>query len=166
MSFDSWVCILCHSMIWKLGRLLKSFLKEDSMINFFFKKEYKIINITDGDQVSIGNMALIYKAVVVQFIMCCTPKGLTYCGLWHNLFKEFYNIYITYQYTVQCHHNSVQFIAILHMALWWQQKCINETSNSQQTPHTAPSRASYGASIMRILKKIDRVIMAQHCIWN
>ena len=38
------------------------------------------------------------------------------------------------------------------------------TSNSQQTPHTSPSMANYGVSIMRILKKIDRVLMAPHCI--
>ena len=30
---------------------------------------------------------------------------------------------------------------------------INQTSNSQQTPNTSPSWASYGVSIMRILKK-------------
>ena len=37
---------------------------------------------------------------------------------------------------------------------------VNQTSNSQQTPHTSPSRASYGVSIMRIFKKIDHVILA------
>ena len=29
-------------------------------------------------------------------------------------------------------------------------------------PHTSPSRASYGVSIVRILEKIDRVITAPH----
>ena len=32
---------------------------------------------------------------------------------------------------------------------------INYTSNSQQTPHTLPSRLSYGVCIMRILNKVD-----------
>ena len=34
-------------------------------------------------------------------------------------------------------------------------------SESQQTPHTLPSRASYGVSIVKILEKIDHVIW--HC---
>ena len=34
---------------------------------------------------------------------------------------------------------------------------------SQQTPHTSHSWASYGVSIVRILEKTDRVIMALHC---
>ena len=37
-------------------------------------------------------------------------------------------------------------------------------SNSQQKPHTSPSRAKYGVFIMRNLKKNDRVITAPHCI--
>ena len=69
-------------------------------------------------------------------------------------------------YTIECHYNAVQFITISHMALWWQQQNINETSNSQQTPHTSPSRVSYGVSIMRILKKIDHVTMALDCNSN
>ena len=58
----------------------------------------------------------------------------------------------------------VQFITIWQTALRWQQQNINQTSTSQQTPHTSPSQASYGVSIMRILKKIDCVITALHCI--
>ena len=41
---------------------------------------------------------------------------------------------------------------------------MNQILESQQTPHTSPSRASYGVSIVRILEKIDRVITAPHCI--
>ena len=68
-------------------------------------------------------------------------------------------------YTVECRrYNAVQFITILHRILQWQQQNIYHISNSQQTPHTSPSRASYGVSIMIILKKIDRVITASHCI--
>ena len=40
---------------------------------------------------------------------------------------------------------------------------MDQTFESQQTPHTSPSRASYGVSIMRILEKVDRVITAPHC---
>ena len=47
----------------------------------------------------------------------------------------------------------------------WQQQNINQTSNSQQTPHTSPSRVSYGVFVMGSLKKIDRVVMASHCIF-
>ena len=35
---------------------------------------------------------------------------------------------------------------------------------SQQTPHTSPSRATYGVSSVRFLNKIDRVIAAPRCI--
>ena len=35
---------------------------------------------------------------------------------------------------------------------------------SQQTPHISPLRASYGVSILGILKKIDRIITALCCI--
>ena len=41
---------------------------------------------------------------------------------------------------------------------------INQALESQQTPHTSPSGASYGVSLVRILEKIDRVITALHCI--
>ena len=40
---------------------------------------------------------------------------------------------------------------------------MNLILESQQIPHTSPSRASYGVSIARILEKIDRVITAPHC---
>ena len=35
--------------------------------------------------------------------------------------------------------------------------------NSQKTPHTSPSRASYGVSFLMIWEKIDRVITEPHC---
>ena len=35
---------------------------------------------------------------------------------------------------------------------------------TQQTPHSSPSRVSYGVSIVRIWEKIDRVITMLHCI--
>ena len=60
--------------------------------------------------------------------------------------------------TVECRYNAVQFIAILPLALQWQQ----QNTNSQQTPENSPWQASYGVSIVRIREKIDRVIMAPH----
>ena len=41
---------------------------------------------------------------------------------------------------------------------------VNKTPNSQQPPHTSPSRASYGVSVIRVWEKINRVITAPHCI--
>ena len=41
---------------------------------------------------------------------------------------------------------------------------MKQIFESQETPHTSPSRASYGVSLARLLEKIDRVITAPHCI--
>ena len=42
---------------------------------------------------------------------------------------------------------------------------VNQNSNWQQTPHTSPSRTSYGVPIVSIWEKIDHVITAPHCSW-
>ena len=55
-------------------------------------------------------------------------------------------------------------MTILHAVLQWQQQNLNQIWNTQQTPHTSPQRASYGVYFVRILEKINRVIMAPHCI--
>ena len=39
---------------------------------------------------------------------------------------------------------------------------MNQCLYSQKTPHISPSWASYGMSIVIILEKFDRVIMAPH----
>ena len=57
-------------------------------------------------------------------------------------------------HTVECRYNMVQFITILNTALRWQQQNLNQTSNSQQTPHTSPSRVSYEVSVMRYWRKL------------
>ena len=44
----------------------------------------------------------------------------------------------TLEYTVKCRYNAVQFIAILHTALLWQQQNMNQTWNTQQIPRTSP----------------------------
>ena len=56
--------------------------------------------------------------------------------------------------TVKCLNNAVQFIAILHTALHWQQQNINQTWNSQQTPHSSPWPVSYGVSVVRKWRKL------------
>ena len=43
---------------------------------------------------------------------------------------------------------------------------MNQISESQQTPHSLPSRASYGVSIVRIWEKIDCIITALHCTFR
>ena len=54
---------------------------------------------------------------------------------------------------------------ILHIALQWQQRNINQILNSQKTSHTSPSRASYEVPVVRIRVKIDRVITLCIHIW-
>ena len=54
---------------------------------------------------------------------------------------------------------------ISYTALQGEWQKVNLTLNSQQAPHTSPSRASYGVYIVRILETIDRVITAPHCMW-
>ena len=94
----------------------------------------------------------------------------TQCFSYKNTVQEYHSNYMYKLYTqvnaAECHHNAVQFITISLTALWWQQRNFSQASNSQQTPHTSPSRASYVVSIVSILKKIDCVIMALNCRAN
>ena len=55
-----------------------------------------------------------------------------------------------------CRYNTVQFFRRLQL------QNVDQTLNSQQTPHISPSRASYGLSVVRILEKNDHVIMVPH----
>ena len=59
-------------------------------------------------------------------------------------------------YTVGCHYNGVQYQMVVHTPLHWLGQNIDKGFNSQ--------RASYGVSLLSIFQKIDRVIMAPHCI--
>ena len=43
---------------------------------------------------------------------------------------------------------------------------MNQTLESQQTPHSSPLRSSCGVSIVGILEKINCVITAPQCIWD
>ena len=68
-------------------------------------------------------------------------------------------------YTVECRYNVVQFNRILSTALQRQEQNLNQTSNSQQTPHASPLWTSYRVSIVKISEKTDCVITAPNCIF-
>ena len=57
----------------------------------------------------------------------------------------------------------IQYDIIMHTSLLFLRHDINQSVNPQRTPHTSPWQASYGASFVRIFKKIDSVITAPHC---
>ena len=59
----------------------------------------------------------------------------------------------------------VQYNMILDASLQWQMQNINQAMSPQKTPHTSPWRVSYGVSFVRMVEKIDHVIMVPHCIW-
>ena len=69
-----------------------------------------------------------------------------------------------YENTVVCRCNVVEQIMILHTEMQWKEQNINQILNSQMAPHSSPSQASYGVSIVRILEEIDCVMMAPHCM--
>ena len=56
----------------------------------------------------------------------------------------------------------LQIITILHRALQKQWQKVNQILESQQTPHTWHSRASYGVS-QRIWEKTGHVVTPPHC---
>ena len=66
---------------------------------------------------------------------------------------------------VMCRYNAVWFITILHNTLRKQWQIVNQILGSLQSSQIAPSRATCGVSIGAILEKIERVIMAPHCMW-
>ena len=43
---------------------------------------------------------------------------------------------------------------------------LNQRLSWQKTPHTSPSRTSYGVSFVRIWKKVDRDKTSPHCIYS
>ena len=52
---------------------------------------------------------------------------------------------------------------ILHTAVQWLKQNINQSLNSQKTPHILPSGVSYGLSVVKILQKFNCVIVAPNC---
>ena len=66
--------------------------------------------------------------------------------------------------TVGCRYHVVKYNMILDTRLQWLRWNLNQSLNLQKTPHTWPWRASHGVSFVRIVEKIDHVIMAPHCI--
>ena len=65
--------------------------------------------------------------------------------------------------TEECCYNTVQYHRILQREIQWLWQNTNQSLYSQRTPHISPSWASYGVSIVRILEKIDQIIMTMHC---
>ena len=68
-------------------------------------------------------------------------------------------------YTVECCYNMVQYDKKLYTLLHWLIENVNHSVNPPKTPHISPYRASYGESFVRVLEKIDQIIMAPNCIW-
>ena len=46
--------------------------------------------------------------------------------------------------TVECRYNAATFVAMLHLALWWQCQNVSQTLNSPKQPHTLRSWTSSG----------------------
>ena len=69
-------------------------------------------------------------------------------------------------YTVKHCYSVVQHNMILHMVPQRLRQSMHQRLYSQKTPHTSPSRASYGMSFVRIWVTIDSVIRAPHCTWH
>ena len=97
--------------------------------------------------------------VFMWFLLCFLEERLLYKSMLKPSVDPFF-----FNSAVDCRDNTIQFFMVLHTALRWQWQNVDETSNSQQTPHTSPSRASYGVSVVRILEKIERIITAPHVL--
>ena len=133
------------------------------LINLCFVWSY-FIEYAHNDLIIDFTSFGVHSAIIPDRIVTFTSSEAA-CKFSNRLFFVVRVKLISHQdHTVKCRYNPVQFITIWHTALRWQQQNVKQSSNSQQTPHTSPSRASYGESFMRILKKIDRVIAAPHCI--
>ena len=52
---------------------------------------------------------------------------------------------------------------IIYSTITTERENINQTLNSQKTPHILPSPASYGVTTGKILDKTDSVLTASHC---
>ena len=59
-----------------------------------------------------------------------------------------------YSFAVGHHYNAVKYNMILNTAIQWLTYNLDETLNSQQTPHTSHSQMNYGMSILSILEKV------------
>ena len=112
------------------------------------------------------------ELTLVQVIACCCqatnpclnqcwPRSMSPYGITRpqGIKLGFYNMvihtcmFITMASTVKCRYNMV---LIFHTPQHWLMQNINQTLDSQ---------ASYGASVVRILDKIDHIMMAPRCIW-
>ena len=67
-------------------------------------------------------------------------------------------------HTVGCHYNMIQYIMLLFTALQILRQYINDSLNSQQTPHISPSQMSYGMFVDSNLDKMDCIQTALYYI--
>ena len=65
---------------------------------------------------------------------------------------------------IRCSYDVIQYKMILHISLQWLLQNMNQGLHSQKTRHISPSRASYGVPVVRILKEINHIMSAPHCI--
>ena len=64
-----------------------------------------------------------------------------------------------YIYAFEGSYNMVWLITMSHTALRWQWQSVYQTLTLEK-PHTLPSLASYGVSIVRNLEKTDHITTA------
>ena len=55
--------------------------------------------------------------------------------------------------TAQRRYNEVHYKMTLHTAPCWLKQNLIQSLNSQKTPHTSPSQASYGVYVLMILQR-------------
>ena len=69
-------------------------------------------------------------------------------------------------YTVECHYSMLQHNMILHMIQQWLRQNMDQRLYSQETPHSSPSRASYGVSFCEDLGENWRYNVTALYIYN
>ena len=83
----------------------------------------------------LENLNIFKNSMYRSRIVRPLSRYVSYCRNTISFFTPKIN---TVACTDECHYNTVPFNTILHMALQWQLENINQTWNTQQTPHTSP----------------------------
>ena len=120
---------------------------DPNKLSFDYNKITEEKSIKSQFQIMMKICFEIYRALVWLVSLIATRLKV-YISVWNKILQN----------TVQCCYNMVQFIT-----MQWQYNA-NQTSYSHETSHALHSWLSYGVSIMRLLKKIDCVIMTPYCI--
>ena len=133
---------------WDLVRLILETLRYYIIENTTGSKLYWCRNVSA--YIYISKIELIYSKKSRNDIVTQAQ-----CNVWYDL----YNVY-----TVEYRYSAVQHNMILHMVQQWLRQNMLQRLYSQKTPHTSPSRASYGVSFVSNGVTIDRIITASHCM--